>query len=74
VIALVTVLHVGAPTEGVDYGAGYPVVAVELEEQPGLRYVAGIVGCTKDDVYIGLPVELTWIERAGETTPAFQPR
>jgi uncharacterized OB-fold protein len=73
-VALVTVLHVGTPTVGVDYVAGYPVVAVELEEQAGLRYVAGIVGCTKDDLYIGMPVELTWIERAGEPTPAFQPR
>jgi uncharacterized OB-fold protein len=74
VVALVTVLHVGTPTDGVDYVAGYPVVAVELEEQAGLRYVAGIVKCTKDDLSIGMPVELTWIERAGEPTPSFQPR
>jgi uncharacterized protein len=70
---LMTVLHVGSPTPGVDYGAGYPVVAVELEEQTGLRYVAGIVGCANEDLYIGMPVELIWIERAGEPTPAFRP-
>jgi uncharacterized OB-fold protein len=70
---LITVLHVGTPTVGVDYGAGYPVVAVELEEQAGLRYVAGIVGCPKEALYIGMPVELTWIERSGEATPAFRP-
>jgi uncharacterized protein len=73
VVHLVTVLHLGSPTPGVDYGAGYPVVAVELEEQPGLRYVAGIVECPHDDLRIGLPVELTWIDRGGEPTPAFRP-
>jgi uncharacterized OB-fold protein len=68
-----TVLHVGTPTSGVDYGAGYPVVAVELVEQTGLRYVAPIVDCAKEDLYIGMGVELTWMDRAGEPTPAFRP-
>lgn len=71
-IDLLTVVYLGTPTPGVDYVAGYPVAGVELVEQPGLRYVAGVVDCAKEDVSIGLPVELTWIERDGAPTPAFR--
>ncbi|HSS11665.1 MAG TPA: OB-fold domain-containing protein, partial [Acidimicrobiales bacterium] len=71
-IDLLTVVYLGTPTPGVDYVAGYPVAGVELVEQRGLRYVAGVVDCAKEDVSIGLPVELTWIERDGAPTPAFR--
>jgi hypothetical protein len=67
-------LHHGPAADGVDYAkAPHPVVTVELEEQTGLRFSATIVGCPPDDVRIGMPVELTWIERHGSPYPAFRP-
>lgn len=71
-IALLTVLRVGPPASGVDYGVGYPVAAVELIEQAGLRFTACIVG-QPSDVRIGMTVQLTWLERDGVPIPAFLP-
>ena len=68
-----TLLHAGMPWPGIDYAAGYPLAVVELEEQDGLRAVATIVNCPNDDIRIGMPVELTWLEREGHPIPAFQP-
>lgn len=68
-------LHQGPPAPNVDYAKGpYPVVTVELEEQPGLRFTSTIVNCAPDDIVLDLPVELTWIERHGAPFPVFQPR
>ncbi|KAA0109975.1 hypothetical protein CIW51_30280 [Mycolicibacterium sp. P9-22] len=72
VIALLTVLRVGPPVPGVDYGAGYPLAAVELVEQTGLRFTAGVVG-PASAMRIGTTVELTWTEGVGNVTPAFLP-
>jgi uncharacterized OB-fold protein len=73
-VYLVTLLHQGPPADGVDYARGpHPVVTVDLEEQPGLRFTSTIVGCAPQDVRIGMPVELTWIERNGSPYPAFRP-
>jgi len=66
------VLHTGG-SPGVDYAAGHPVAVIELVEQPGLRLTATVVDCAKEDLRIGMPVELTWIERNGSTIPAFRP-
>jgi uncharacterized OB-fold protein len=67
-------LHQGPPAPGVDYTAGpYPVVTVELEEQEALRYTSTVVNCDPDDVAIGMPVQLTWIERNGAPFPVFEP-
>jgi uncharacterized OB-fold protein len=73
IIYLLTILHTGVPMPGVDYQMGYPVAVVELEEQQGLRISATVVDCPKDQFSIGLPVELTWIERAGAPIFAFRP-
>jgi uncharacterized OB-fold protein len=67
-----TILHTGG-SRGVDYAAGHPVAVVELAEQKGLRISATIVDCAKEDIQIGMPVELTWIERNGDPIPAFRP-
>ena len=73
-VHLVTLLHQGPPADGVDYARSpHPVVTVELTEQPGLRFTSTIVGCALDEVRIGMPVELTWIERNGSPYPAFRP-
>jgi uncharacterized OB-fold protein len=67
-------LHQGPPAPGVDYAqAPYPVVAVELAEQPGLRFTSTVVNCTPDELHIGLAVSLTWIERSGAPFPVFEP-
>jgi uncharacterized OB-fold protein len=52
-----------------------PVVAaaVELEEQPGLRYLARIVNCPQAQITLDMPVRLTWIEEDGRRWPAFEP-
>ena len=67
-------LHQGPPAEGVSYDGGYPVATIDLEEQVGLRYTSTVVGVTREQLQIGLRVELTWIEREGEPFPVFSPQ
>jgi uncharacterized OB-fold protein len=51
----------------------YVVAMVELDVQPGLRITTNIIGCPVDEVYIGMPVEVTF-ERAGDAwIPLFHP-
>ncbi len=72
-VHLLTILHQGPPAPGVDYAGGFPLAAIELAEQPGLRVQATVVGCLREQLRIGLAVELTWIERDGAPWPAFRP-
>jgi uncharacterized protein len=73
-VHLLILLHQGPEAPGVDYAAGpHPVATVELVEQVGLRYTTTIVGIPPGDIHIGMPVELTWIERDGVPFPVFQP-
>jgi uncharacterized OB-fold protein len=75
VVHLAMFLRQGPPAPGVDYQKGpHPVVTVELEDQEGLRFSSTVVDCALDDVRIGLPVELAWIERYGAPFPVFRPR
>ena len=53
---------------------GHPVVAIELEEQENLRFTSTVIDCPLEDVKIGLPVELTWIDRFDAPFPVFRPR
>src|SRR5246127_763578 len=39
-----------------------PAAAIELAEQPGLRYLARIVNCSPEALRHDMPVSLTWIE------------
>jgi uncharacterized OB-fold protein len=71
-IFLAIFLHQGPPVEGVDYSTPYPLVTVELDEQEGLRFSAGVVGADNADVTIGSRVELDWIERDGAPVPVFR--
>jgi uncharacterized protein len=70
-VYLLTFLHQGPPAPGVDYAGGFPLAGIELAEQPGLRVEATIVGCPRDQLRVGLAVELTWIDRDGAPWPAF---
>ncbi|TCM20475.1 putative OB-fold protein [Novosphingobium sp. PhB165] len=47
--------------------------AVELAEQPGLRYLSRVVGCPPEALRHDMPLRLTWIEEAGRNWPAFEP-
>jgi uncharacterized OB-fold protein len=71
-IFLTVFLHQGPPAEGVDYSTPYPVVTVELDEQPGLRYSSTVVGSPNEEVRIGRRVVLDWIDRAGAPLPVFR--
>jgi uncharacterized protein len=70
-VLLLTVLHAGPPAPGVAYP--YPLVTVDLAEQPGLRFTSTVVAGPAGPVAIGSAVELTWIDRAGAPFPAFRP-
>jgi uncharacterized OB-fold protein len=63
----------GPAAPSVDYSRPYPVAAVELDEQPGLRVSAAIVGAEGQELRIGMPVELDWTERQGAPFPVFRP-
>ena len=66
-----TIVHHGAPIEGMRLP--FAVVAVELAEQDGLRYLATMVDCRNEDIRCDMPVEMTWIERGVTPFPAFRP-
>jgi uncharacterized OB-fold protein len=72
-IFLLIGLYQGPPAPDVDYSKKYPVAAVQLIEQPGLRYASTVINIAAEDLRIGMPVELTWIQRYGAPFPVFQP-
>ncbi|MEZ5263958.1 MAG: hypothetical protein R2755_19780 [Acidimicrobiales bacterium] len=52
-IALITILRQGPPQPGIDYAAGHALVAVELDEQPGLRIAGTVVGTPAGQLLVG---------------------
>lgn len=71
-IHLVVFLHQGPPAPGVDYSTPYPVVTVELDEQPGLRFTSTMIDASREQTRIGERVTLAWAERAGTPLPVFR--
>jgi uncharacterized OB-fold protein len=71
-IHLAVFLHQGPPAPGVDYATPYPVVTVELDEQPGLRFTSTVIGSPNEAITIGARVQLDWIDRAGTPLPVFR--
>ena len=65
-------LHQGPPAVGVDYTAPYPVVTVELDEQPGLRFSSTVIGSMNEEIGIGRRVRLDWVDRDGAPLPVFR--
>ena len=49
----------------------FVIAIVELEEQPGLRLMTNIVDCPVEEVEIGLPVEVAFVERGEAFVPVF---
>ena len=72
VIHLAIFLYQGPPAAGVDYTTPYPVVTVQLDEQPGLRFTSTVVDAPNDRIAIGARVALAWIERDGVPLPVFR--
>lgn len=73
-VFLATVMHQGPPAEGVDYAAApHPVVTVELDEQPGLRFTAAYAAGPNDHPAIGERVRLVWGRRHGLPLATFAP-
>lgn len=52
----------------------YVVAIVDIPEQEGLRLTTNIVGCEPDDVYIGMPVEVTFEHHDDVWIPLFRPQ
>ncbi|HMC72374.1 MAG TPA: OB-fold domain-containing protein, partial [Mycobacteriales bacterium] len=71
-IFMFVLLHQGPPAEGVGYSTPHPVVTVELDEQPGLRFTSTIVGSPNEAISIGARVALDWVERDGDPLPVFR--
>ena len=75
VIHLAMFLRQGSPAPGVDYEQGpHPVVAVELDGLGGVRFSSTVIDCPIEEIQIGMPVELTWIERYDSPFPVFRPK
>jgi hypothetical protein len=72
-VVLVTRLHQGRAVDGVSYDPPYPLVAVELIEQPGLRVSGTVRSYADTEIVPGLSVQLAWEERAGNPYPVFRP-
>ena len=72
-IHLLIKLHQGPPAPDVDYSQPHPVATVELVEQEGLRFTSTVINCALDNIKVGLPVQLAWIERWGAPYPVFEP-
>ena len=49
----------------------FVIAMVELDEQPGLRLMTNIVGCPTEEVEIGMPVEVAFVERGEAFIPVF---
>lgn len=71
-IHLLIFLHQGPAAPGVSYTTPHPVATVEFAEQEGLRFTSTIVGASNEQISIGMPVELAWIERGQNPVPVFK--
>jgi len=49
----------------------FVIAIVELEEQPGLRLMTNVVDGRPEDVEIGMPVEVAFVERGEAFVPVF---
>lgn len=49
----------------------FVIAIVELDEQAGLRLMTNIVDCAPEEVEIGMPVEVAFVERGEAFIPVF---
>lgn len=74
-IAALTRIH-GVPSSAPDPadGAPWPLAAIELTEQEGLRIAGHLVGPMAATLDIGDPVQLVWLDDGGRPRAAFEGR
>jgi uncharacterized OB-fold protein len=56
-----------------DVRVPYVIGMVELMEQAGLRLTTDIVNCDAGDVYIGMPLRVTFEQHGEHFVPLFEP-
>ncbi len=56
-----------------DVAVPYVIAMVELPEQAGLRLTTNIVNCAAEDLYIGLPLRVTFEQQGEHFVPLFEP-
>lgn len=66
-IELLTILRQGPAQAGVDYTDGHALVAVELDEQRGLRIAGTVIGTPAGQLQIGDRVRAVWRTGVGPT-------
>lgn len=72
-VAMFTILRQGPQRPGIDYADGHALVAVELDEQPGLRVSGTVVGTSAGDIEVGDRVRMVWRDIDGAAPrPAFE--
>ena len=72
-VHLLVWLHERLATPGLDNVVGNLLATIALAEATSLRFTSTLINCSPEDLRIGLPVELVWVERYGVPFPAFQP-
>lgn len=51
----------------------YPLVVALVELEEGVRIVSNVVDCAREDVRIGMPLEVCWLDDDGVVLPQFRP-
>lgn len=64
-----TIIHRGLP--GWREGGPYVAAIVDLEE--GVRMTTNVIDCAPDDVEVGMPVEVTFVDEGAYVLPRFRP-
>jgi len=64
-----TVVHRGIP--GWVEDGPYVAAVIDLEE--GVRMTSNVVDCPREDVKVGMPVEVTFVEEGKYVLPRFRP-
>jgi uncharacterized OB-fold protein len=56
------------------YKVPYEVVLVEMDDEKGVRFISNMAEGNAEDLYIGMPVELVWVDVTKEQPlPMFRP-
>lgn len=55
------------------FAVPYVIGMVELPEQVGLRLTTNVVNCAAEDLYIGMPLRVTFEQQGEHFVPLFEP-
>lgn len=65
-----TIVHVSALP---DFSSETPYIYVLVDLDEGVRIPSNLIDCHLDDLKVGMPVKLDFIERQGKDLPVFKP-